>query len=319
MQPTDSGKPRQRFALNPEILEDRALMTGGAGDMFAVMPATATSGKVSQVSFTISPSNFTIPKGKFELGIDVTQATNSTAKPVILSVVNSSGKPSPTKHAIYDPQVQRSNTTNGSFTTAVLTDIGFANPKSPAPTTYTVNVMTQGGTSGGYLLGFYLPGDVAGTGTVTQSDIKTIKADLKVNANSSNYNFNADANRDGKISMADLQIAKGNLGVSTTINPTVSANLDPADDPGISQGTVTASPVHYTGVATAGLTITYQGTNKGDMPVSTTADSSGNYTVYVPVDTGQNVFQVTTKDAFQQSITGDITPVYYVPKPATAK
>jgi hypothetical protein len=317
MLPTHSDKPRRRrAALNPEILEDRCLMTFGAGSMFAVMPGTATAGKASQVSFTIDPSHFTLPKGKFELGIDVTPASGSTVKPVILTVVDSSGRPIRTTHSVYDPKVQRNNTSAGKYTTAVIAEVGFSKKGSPAPATYTVDVMAQGTTSGNYLLGFYLPGDANGDGVIDQTDIKKIKAELRTNANATNYTFDADSNRDGKISMSDVQIAEQNMGVKTTINPTISANLDPTNDPGLSQGVVKSSPIHYTGVATSGATIVYQGTNQGDKPVSTVTDASGKYSLNVPVDKGENVFKVSSHDAFQQSISGTITPVTYLVTPS---
>ena len=41
---------------------------------------------------------------------------------------------------------------------------------------YTVQVKGLDATTGKYLVGFYLPGDVTGAGTVTQADIKTIKS-----------------------------------------------------------------------------------------------------------------------------------------------
>jgi hypothetical protein len=287
--------------------------------MFAVMPGTATAGKVSQVSFTIDPSHFTLPKGKLELGIDVTPASGSTVKPVVLTVVDSSGRPVRTTHSIYDPQVQRNNTSAGKYTTAVIADVGFSKKDPTAPVTYTVDVMAQGTTAGNYLLGFYLPGDTNGDGTVDQTDVKAIKSEMRVNANQTNYSFDADGNRDGKISMADVQLAEKNMGVKTTVNPTISANLDPNDDPGLSQGVVKSSPIHYTGVATAGATITYQGTNQGDKPVSTVTDSSGKYSINVPVDKGENVFKVSSHDAFQQNISGTITPVTYLVTPTAAQ
>jgi len=59
----------------------------------------------------------------------------------------------------------------------------------------------------------------------------------------------------------------------------------------------------------------YQGTNTGDLPVATVADSKGNYSIYVAVDKGQNIFTVTTLDSFGQSITGHIAPVTYLATP----
>ena len=50
----------------------------------------------------------------------------------------------------------------------------FRRPGQPA-NDYSVQVKGLDLTTGQYLVGFYLPGDVAGTGTVTQADLQTIK------------------------------------------------------------------------------------------------------------------------------------------------
>ena len=212
--------------------------------------------------------------------------------------------------------MERNNTSGGPQTTAVTTTVGFSKKNPNGSVTYTVNVLGMGGSTGNFLLGFYLPGDADGDGKVTQTDINTIKSELGANGNSSKYTFDADTNRDGVINRTDLVSAEKNVGVSTNILPTVSANLDPADDPGVSQGTVKTSPIHYTGVATPGAKVMYQGTNAGDLPVATVADSTGNYSIFVPVDKGENVFNVTTLDAFGQSITGSIAPVTMQVSPA---
>ncbi len=114
----------------------------------------------------------------------------------------------------------------------------------------------MGATSGTYLVGFYLPGDVGGTGTVTQSDIKTIKSEHGLTAVSSNYTFDADANRDGVINNKDVQIARENLGVTTKVSPVVSVNLDPASDPGANR-TTNFSTVHFAGTTTPDATVTF--------------------------------------------------------------
>ena len=53
---------------------------------------------------------------------------------------------------------------------------------------------------------------------------------------SSNYNFDADVNRDGIINGQDLTFAKQDLGASHQISPVVSVNLDPAVDPAATTG-----------------------------------------------------------------------------------
>ena len=168
------------------------------------------------------------------------------------------------------------------------------------------------GTTGTYLVGFYLPGDVAGTGQVTQADLKTIKEDKGMTAENSNYNFDADVNRDGVINGKDEQLARQNLGASTAVSPVVSVNLDPASNPAL-DGTTPFSSVTYMGNATPGASITFLDQASGVKTTTTAATGTGAYTIAVPLVTGSNTFSVTTNDAFGQSITGAITPVVYSP------
>ncbi len=67
-------------------------------------------------------------------------------------------------------------------------------------------------TTGQYLLGFYLPGDANGDGTVNNTDITTIKSLIGDSATNSNYNFDADVNRDGIINHQDVKLAEQTLG-----------------------------------------------------------------------------------------------------------
>ena len=75
-------------------------------------------------------------------------------------------------------------------------------------------------------------------------------------AENSNYNFDADVNRDGVINSQDLKIAKEDLGVSTEVSPVVSVNLDPASNPAADR-TTPFSTVHFAGKSTPGATVTF--------------------------------------------------------------
>jgi hypothetical protein len=179
-----------------------------------------------------------------------------------------------------------------------------------------VQVKGVGGTTGQYLVGFYLPGDVAGTGTVTKADLQTIKKDHGMTASNASYNFDADVNRDGVINSQDLQIAKKDLGASTEVSPVVSVNLDPASNPAADR-TVPYSTVHFAGEVTPNGTVTFLDQSGGSTTMAT-ADSTGAYSIMVPLVTGSNTFSVTTMDAFGQSISGAITPVVYSPTASDA-
>jgi hypothetical protein len=318
-------RSRHRISLAPDVLEDRLVMSAGEGSTFAIMPGdVAIAGQVSSVNFKIDPSLFSAPKknGDIVIGIDIAAATPSssttttaTVQPEIVSVVDSSGHVIPVQHTRYNAKVAKANKLGNTPTTAVLATLKVPGKGQPA-NDYSLQVKGLDSTTGEYLVGFYLPGDVAGTGTVTKADLQTIKKDRGMTAENANYNFDADVNRDGIINGQDLAIAKEDTGASTQVSPVVSVNLDPASNPAADR-TTPYSTVHFAGEVTPGATVTFVDQNGGSSTAAT-ADSTGAYSIMVPLVTGSNTFSVTTQDGFGQSITGAITPVVYAPTSATA-
>jgi hypothetical protein len=316
-------RTRQCLCLAPEVLEDRVVLSAGQGSTFAIMPGTiSTPGTTTSVQFTMSSAMFATPKknGDILLGIDIAAAstsatTTSTLKPQIVSVKNAAGKTIKLQKSTYDPKVAKANKIGDTQTSAVLVDLKV--PKGTATANYTVQVEGLEGTTGTYLVGYYLPGDVAGTGQVTKADLKTIRQDKGMTAESANYNFDADVNRDGIINGKDEQLAKEDLGASTAVSPVVSVNLDPASNPEL-DGTTPFSSVVYEGNATPGATVSFLDQATGVTTTTTAAAQTGVYNITVPLATGSNTFSVTTMDAFGQSITGAITPVVYSPSASDA-
>ncbi len=252
MKSTTSSKRRACDArFSPERLESRELLTGSGGDTFAVIPGTiAKAGGTAEVQFTINPANFTVPKKGLLLGIDVAADPSSTLKPEVTAVVAPSGAKLAVSHSVYTKGLPSGSQSAGQMTTAALTTVKL-NPKSPtSPVTYTVDVKGLKGTSGQFLLGFYLPGDTSGTGTVTETDVTNVIAALGSIGGQTKYNFNADANRDGKISAVDLKDTMINLGATTNILPTVSANLNTTGFLDSTQQVTTSPTVQYTGATT---------------------------------------------------------------------
>jgi hypothetical protein len=214
-------------------------------------------------------------------------------------------------HSIYDPHLSHEAVASGQGTSAVLVPLTL--PRQGGPATFTVNVEALGNTSGNFLLGFYLPGDANGDGTVNATDLQLVKSLKGVKASSSNYNFNADVNRDGRIGPIDTSFTQQNMGVSTNISPVVQANVDTSTVITTSGTEVSTIPTaSYTGTASPGATITYANTNDNNATTTATADSTGNYSITVPLVVGTNTFQVTSTDSFGQSITGTITPVTFL-------
>ncbi len=317
-------RTRHRKFFTPEVLEDRLVLSAGEGSTFAIMPGqVTTAGQVSTINFKIDPTMFTAPRknGKLVLGVDVAAATSSTSSsttptvtPEIASITDSTGHVIRAQHTRYDPKVAKANKLGNAPTSAVIFSVNVPKTGQPAAD-YSLQVKGLNSTTGQYLVGFYLPGDVAGTGTVTKADIQTIKKDNGMTAQNSSYNFDADVNRDGIINGQDVKIAKEDLGASTLISPVVSVNLDPASNPAADR-TVPFSTVHFAGMVTPDSTVTFVDQNGGST-TSTTADSTGAYSILVPLVTGSNTFSVSTQDAFGQDITGSITPVVYAPPTTT--
>ncbi|MGO9601300.1 MAG: dockerin type I domain-containing protein [Isosphaeraceae bacterium] len=308
-------KRGQRFTLEP--LEDRQLLSSGEGSTFAIMPGTiAKSGQISTVKFTLNSSEFKPSHGgKILLGIDVAADSSTNLKPQIVGVQTANGHSAGELiRSMYTATIIKSKKLSNPLTSAVL--IRLAVPKTgQAPATYTIDVRGLSGTTGNYLIGYYLPGDVAGTGTVTQADLSTIASEKGATPTSSNYNFDADVNRDGKISPADLALASMNLGASTTVSPIINVMLDPATDGPLNDRITSFQTVHFTGTVSPGATVTFTEINHNSPGATTTADASGNYSIMVPLGNGSNTFNVTTMDGFGQSISGQIEPVTYSTNP----
>jgi hypothetical protein len=316
-------RTRQCLCLAPEVLEDRVVLSAGQGSTFAIMPGMITTpGTTTSVKFTMSSAMFATAKrnGDILLGIDIASAstsstTPSTLKPQIVSVKDAAGKSIKLQKSTYNAKVAKANKIGDPQTSAVLVDLKV--PKGTATASYTVQVEGLEGTTGTYLVGYYLPGDVAGTGEVTKADLKTIRQDKGMTAESANYNFDADINRNGIINGQDEQLAKEDLGASTAVSPVVSVNLDPASNPEL-DGTTPFSSVVYEGNATPGATVSFLDQATGVTTTTTAAAQTGVYNITVPLATGSNTFSVTTMDAFGQSITGAITPVVYSPSASDA-
>lgn len=314
-----SSRPNRRrpaASLAPEMLETRQMLTGGVGSTFAIIPGTiSTTNGHTSVSFNINPALFTDPGNKpFLLGLDIAPGTNSTVNPVINSVTTPTGKTLSVSHSVYDPAVKRTGVeATSKYSTAALVTIPGLQAKTTKSFTYKVNVSAVQQTSGAVLVGFYLPGDADGLGMINQSDINAIKYAMNTNAadTTGKYSFDADANRDGQINQQDLAIATKNLGVGTTVSPVISANVAPSEMTDPTNRITNLNKVTITGAATPNATITYSET--GELPVSTTSNSLGNYTITIPLLTGANTYNVTTADAFGQSIQGAINSITYNP------
>ncbi len=313
------GQPRTKRGkqVSLESLEGRQVMSAGMGSTFAIMPGTIDkAGDISSIQIKLDPSQFTPGRrGKIVLGIDVAPDPNSTLKPQIVSIKNANGKIAASlQQSYYTQAIVKSQKLGSPLSSAVLTTLPV--PKAgQAPVVYTVQVKGLNSTTGKYLVGFYLAGDVSGAGTVTSTDLKNMLGKLGSNPNSSNYAFDADVNRDGRITSSDVQYASRNLGAKTTVSPIIDVNLDPATDGPLKSRITSSRVVHFTGTATPNASIKFSELNSNSPGATSKVDAAGKYSINVPLGDGANTFKVTTEDAFGQSITGQIAPVTYSTNP----
>lgn len=312
MEPSKNQPKRRPTQARPgaESLERREVMTGGAGNTIALIPATISKPNVpTTIDVKVDSTLFKMSKkGTLTLGIDVAKQTGSTVSPKIKSVSVIQGATAQSLGTVAGAKTKNVKFTRQNGSTAVLVPVSWEKGRTSKSVIIRATVVGDKGSTGGLLAGYYLPGDVNGDGLVDRSDIKLIRKQVGLNASNANYQFDADANRDGKIDSKDLSAAQANLGAVTVVTPVVTANIDSSAIVNGSR-TTTADAVQFTGVATPGSTITYSDTSGKNGTSAAVVDSSGNYSVKVPLSIGENVYQVTTNDGFGQSISGTISPV----------
>jgi hypothetical protein len=302
----------QRARLGGETLENRSLLTGGAGSIFALVPGGVPNpGDVASHTFTLTAEHFQAKGRSATLGIDIAASGTSTLKPRVSSVSYPGGR----TLAITYPRggvlkAQNSGSSASLTNGAVLVPI-----KVPTTAGQSVKLSThvigEAKTSGNYILGYYLPGDVDGDGSVGQDDVKAIRGGIGAIVGESNYNFDSDANRDGRIGLNDVQLAKKNVGLSTTITPVISANLNAISDSGVADRITVYQDVIIDGQGVPGATITFAEVDKKAAPVTATVGADGNYSVTLHLAEGKNTFHVTYVDPFGQVIAGNIADLTY--------
>ena len=308
-----SRKRRLRAALGAEALESRELLTGGGGDTFATITGEiARAGQTAAIKFTIDNSHFTLPRHALSLGIDISPVSGDGLKPLISSVDDSQGEIVPqTFHSVYDPHLPNTAVAGGKATSAVLTPLQLR-PKHPDQSaTYTVNVKGAQGTTGKFLLSFYLPGDANGSGTVNKQSVAAVRAAYGTHRGDADYNANADANRDGRIGLIDLAYAHQNYGVSTNIVPVASAILDSSSQAAAGTRNLAGASAKFTGTATPGAVILFTEASGLTKSVTTSVNSLGQYREKVPVAAETSTFEISARDAFGQTISGTLKPVIY--------
>ncbi|MFM1802975.1 MAG: hypothetical protein RJA81_2327 [Planctomycetota bacterium] len=305
---------RYHFEIQSSELERRDVPASSTGNTFAILPGEiASSGQSAAIKVNVTKDLFTLPKGRALIGVAVAPTTDNTVSPQISSVTNDknqnvgASEGGNRNQASIQAAVQNNSTKPSLFNVRLNRRMGSAS--------YQVNVTDSGNNAGGFLSGFYLPGDASGDLKVDRNDVAAIKSLNGTTASDAAYNFNADSNRDGIINHSDVRIARQNIGVAVKVQPVITARLDPASDSGDADRITDIRDVTFQGIATPGSTITYTEVSNKIPPVSTTTDASGNYSLVISLGDGINTFRVTSVDTFGQSISGTLSPVTYQQNP----
>jgi hypothetical protein len=302
----------QRARPGGEALESRSLLTGGAGSIFALVPGSVpAAGEVASHTFTLDSDHFDAKGRSATLGIDIAAAGGSTLQPRISSVATPKGQPLPITYPRGGVLRARGTGSQASVTNgAVLVPVEIPRA-ADRKVTLSTHVIGEAETSGNYILGYYLPGDTDGDGKVAKADVKAIRKAVGTIVGDTSYSFDADANRDGRIGLNDVQLAQRNVGLSTTITPVISANLDPISDSGVPDRITVYQDVIIEGQGVAGAKLTFAEVDKKTGDVTATVGADGNYQVTLRLAEGKNTFHVTYTDPFGQMIAGNLAELTY--------
>ncbi len=322
------SRPANSTIGQAEPLEPRCLLTGGGGSTFAVIGEMIDQpGQSAVIDFEITPSLFTARRDTMILGFDTAAgATTPSITPSIVDVLDSEGRSLETPVINPPSAFQRfgpaPDVPDGVVQNAVLRTVAVPNPGGsrfpfgPAVTpvaepalSHTIEVGLPTDQSGQVLVGFYLPGETNDDGLVDLRDLTTIRRALNSTIGESRYNFDADANRDARVTAEDLSIALANLGVRTQVRPTISATLDSESDTGPDDRVTTLEVVEITGEATPGTRIILTEQFRQTTLPALVVDQSGSYRYSAVLEPGPNQFRIDGEDPFGQEFVGILADI----------
>lgn len=181
------------------------MLSAAVQSVFASSTGTVDPKINSTPIVSFRASQFTLAGGSTLVGLRVSPASGSLLNPAAVSLFNAKGK------AI-------SAVASGDDAAGTKDSYGVFDLASGG---YSVKIPVQGSTSGAYRIDAYLVGDLNGDRKVNSTD----DAALTTLINAGKYSAVADANLDGKVNAADRTLLRGNLGDSTTLNPTTAGGL----------------------------------------------------------------------------------------------
>jgi hypothetical protein len=194
---------------------------------------------------------------------------------------------------------------------------GYLQDGNPGP--FAVGVTGRHGTTGPFLLGADLPGDVNGDGKVDMQDELALAAAYPSKVGDKNYNPNADFNHNGQVGQEDARLLLRNLAPLTPIHPLkIDLTLAPQDQarghhPSVSGGATHLRQVTILGRTTPGAFVFADG-GQGNYSFSGSAhvaDAQGNFSVDVTLSNGITTFTFLAIDPYGQQ-TVRAFPIYWM-------
>jgi hypothetical protein len=277
----------RRIALEP--LENRRLLASAPVNVFAEFDGViASPGSSTTLKVNFTSVNFSLPNHSVILGFHLEASAGSALVPAPVQVTPASTGASVT--AIYVAPKVASGT--GSLS---VDQLSYG--------TYQLTLPASPGTSGAYHLDVYLVGDADGNRSVDSSDGTIIKAIYGSKVGDGVYQIAADSNLDGLITSFDLAEWRLNYGNTTSVNPLAeSSAVSPAPVQLPGGALATNNPnVNVTGTTNPGATVALEtGTDSNFDEGSTTADTSGHFSLPVTLSPGANSISVRSTDSFGQ-------------------
>ena len=291
-QPKGLGrKRRSRRVLGSlmERLEERILLTSDAKNVFATFDgAISNPNGAKNIAIDLSTAGFTQAQSRFVLGFQL-ESSGGSLDPAAIQIKDSLGRTIQPSYTNPDLAQKTQSLT--------VAQLGLGN--------YTITAGAERGTSGAFHLAVFLAGDATGDRAVDASDLGLIKQIYGARAGDGKYVVEADSNLDGMINAFDLSQTVSDQGNSTSLSPmslTLSTSPAPVQLP---DGTLVTNQSSLTASGTTEPSATVALATGSDGLFddgSTTADSSGQYSLPVSLVAGANAIAVRSTDSFGQQV-----------------
>jgi Bacterial Ig-like domain/Bacterial Ig domain/LVIVD repeat len=294
---------RRQLTYSPSILplEQRVLLADGS-NIFAHLQGEINSFPSAGVStIQLSASNFSTPRRQVVLGFV------ASGEPAGLDPGGIQVKPFGRLHRSLSLSKQD---IPGSRSSLTLASLGTG--------TFELKVDAQHGTTGAYQIDVFLAGDANGDYRVDREDLSLIRSLLpgwhagfsrRRSFSPGGYKLEADADRDGRITIHDYHLALRNLGASTNVRPlTLTADLLTSPAVTLPDGTVATSVVNQSiaGMTLPGAVVQLDIAQDGSVDATQQANNAGAFGFGVALAEGPNAFEVSASDAFGQTATATL-------------